>query len=210
MLSILIANAKGGSGKSTIATNLAAKLAIDGHKVLLADADRQNSSLEWAERRLPIAVPITAVSWTKGGPRVIPADIDRVVIDGPAGLRKGDIEELVARADIVVMPISPSLFDQAASRDFLDRLEELKDIRRNRKGLAIVGNRMRDRSRAAQRLDEFLGGLGHNVVARLSDSVSYAEMAESGLSIFDYENQRLQELQEDWKPLIDFIEHGVL
>src|SRR5579859_2833194 len=101
MLSILIANSKGGCGKSTLATNLAGALALAGHKVLLADADRQRSSLGWAKRRPTGAAPIAVTDWAKG-PQAVPRGIDRLIIDGPAGLRKRDIDELVAHADLVI------------------------------------------------------------------------------------------------------------
>ena len=209
MLSILIANSKGGSGKSTLATNLAGALALAGHKVLLADADRQRSSMAWAARRPATARPIIVADWVKSR-GAVPRDVTRLIIDGPAGLRKGDVEELIASADLVVMPVLPSTFDQEASRAFLAKLDELKPIRKNRKGIAIVGNRMRDRTRAAGRLDRFLSGLGHTVIARLRDSQAYGEAAESGLSIFDLKGVRTRTLHEDWQPLMDYIEQGIL
>jgi chromosome partitioning protein len=209
MLSILIANSKGGCGKSTLATNLAGALALAGHKVLLADADRQRSSLAWAARRPATARQIEVVDWVKS-PSAVPRDVTRLVIDGPAGLRKGDVEELIASADLVVMPVLPSTFDQEASRAFLAKLDELKPIRKNRKGVAIVGNRMRDRTNAAGRLDRFLSGLGHTVIARLRDSQAYGEAAEAGLSIFDLKGSRTKLLREDWQPLMDYIEQGIL
>lgn len=209
MLSILIANSKGGCGKSTLATNLAGALALAGHKVMLADADRQRSSLAWAARRSPTARPIAVADWVKSASEV-PRDVTRLVIDGPAGLRKGDVEELIASADLVVMPVLPSTFDREASRAFLAKLDALKPIRKNRKGVAIVGNRMRDRTKAAARLDQFLSGLGHTVVARLRDSQAYGEAAEAGLSIFDSNSARARALQEDWRPLMDYIEEGIL
>ena len=208
MITILIANSKGGCGKSTLSTNLAAFLAGAGHEVMLADADRQKSSLGWAKRRPNEARPILFADWTKG-PDDVPKKITRLVIDGPAGLRKDGFEALVAEADIVVMPVLPSSFDQDASTAFLEKLDALKSIRRNRKGVAIVGNRMRDRTKAAERLDRFLSGLGHAVVARLRDSQTYGEAASRGLSIFEIKGVR-GPLREDWKPLIDYIEHGVL
>jgi chromosome partitioning protein len=208
MLSILIANAKGGAGKSTIATNLAAAMALAGHEVMLADADRQRSTLSWVERRPLTAKPVTAADWSRDVGEV-PRRITRLVIDGPAGLRKEHFEALVAQADLIVMPVLPSVFDEEASAAFLSKLDGLKAIRKNRKGVAIVGNRMRDRTRAAARLDRFLGSLGHAVVARLRDSQAYGDAASSGSSIFEIKGLR-SPLREDWKPLIDYIEHGVL
>jgi chromosome partitioning protein len=209
MLSILIANSKGGCGKSTIATNLSAHMALAGHQVMLADADRQKSSLEWAERRPQTAGPIEVANWTKG-PLEVPRHITRLIVDGPAGLRKSEVEDLIERVDLVVMPILPSVFDQRASDSFLAKLDELKSIRKNRKGVAIVGNRVRERTKAAERLDKFLAGLGHAVVTRLRDSQAYGDAAAAGLSIFEMKGARLAPLKADWRPLIDYIEHGVL
>ena len=208
MFTILLANSKGGCGKSTLVTNLAASLALAGHEVMLADADRQRSSLNWAGRRPADAAPILVADWTKKIGEA-PKSVTRLVIDGPAGLRKDNFEELVALADMVIMPVLPSTFDQEASVAFLKKLDALKSIRKNRKGVAIVGNRMRERTRAAERLDRFLAGLGHAVVARLRDSQAYGEAAAKGLSIFEIKGVR-PVLREDWAPLIGYIEHGVL
>jgi chromosome partitioning protein len=208
MLTILIANSKGGAGKSTIATNLAGAMAVAGHEVLLADADRQKSSIAWAERRPLTARPITVADWSKDVGEA-PKRITRVLIDGPAGLRKDDFDSLVALADLVVMPVLPSVFDEEASAAFLKKLEAVKSVRTNKKGVAIVGNRMRDRTRAAARLDRFLGGIGHAVVARLRDSQAYGEAAATGRSIFEMKGVR-GEVRQDWQPLIDYIERGVL
>jgi len=208
MITILIANSKGGCGKSTLSTNLAAAMALAGHEVMLADADRQKSSLRWAGRRPASAKPITAADWTKG-PGEVPKKITRLIIDGPAGLRKDGFDDLVGAADLIVMPVLPSSFDQDASTAFLEKLDSLKSIRKNRKGVAIVGNRMRDRTRAAERLERFLSGQGHAVVTRLRDSTLYGEAALQGLSIFELKGVRAP-LREDWKPLIDYIELGVL
>jgi chromosome partitioning protein len=208
MLTILIANSKGGAGKSTIATNLAGAMAVAGHEVFLADADRQKSSIAWAGRRPLTARPITVADWSKEVGDV-PKRITRLLIDGPAGLRKDDFDALVTRADLIVMPVLPSVFDEEASAAFLKKLEGVKSIRTNKKGVAIVGNRMRERTKAAARLDRFLSGIGHTVVARLRDSQAYGEAAASGQSIFELKSVR-GVLRQDWQPLIDYIEHGVL
>jgi chromosome partitioning protein len=191
MISVLVANTKGGCGKTTIATTLASAFAGQGHFTVLADVDRQHSSLDWAKSDF-----------------VVPKDAERVVIDAPAALKMKDVEALVKMADVIVLPVLPSAFDEGATRRFLTRLEELKPIRKSRAAVAIVGNRMRARTRAAAQLDAFLGGLGHTVVSRSRDSAADTEAAADGLSVFDLRGRRAEDLREDWAPLLRHIEEA--
>lgn len=201
MLAILVANTKGGCGKTTIATHLAAACARDGHATALADLDRQRSALGWLERRPATAPPLVGLDWTREAGDV-PRGIRRLVIDAPAALKTGRIEEFVRMADLVVLPVLPGAFDEQATRRFLGKLEALKPVARNRTAVAVVGNRLRARTRAADRLDLFLGELGHRVVARLRDSQIYADSAASGLSLFDLPGRRAAEHRADWEPLL--------
>src|SRR5687767_2783172 len=125
MLTILVANVKGGCGKTTIATNLAGAFAVAGRRTMLADVDRQRSSLGWIGRRPPGAAAVAGLDWSKavdGAPR----GIERLVIDAPAALKTKQIEELVDLADMVVLPVLPGAFDQQATERFLGKLDELK------------------------------------------------------------------------------------
>ncbi|GIL40005.1 ParA family protein [Roseiterribacter gracilis] len=205
MKSILVANSKGGCGKTTIATSLAGAFADAGNNVLLADADRQGSSLAWTKSRPAHLAPIQSADWSK---RIgtIPKGLHYLIIDGPAGIRETQVEALLDTVDIIVMPVLPSVFDQNASQEFLSKLDELKPIRRNKKPIAIVGNRVRAYTRAAQRLDEFLAELGHDVLTRLRESSFYPEAAARGMTIFDMGDMRSELVREDWDPLISFIE----
>lgn len=201
---ILVANAKGGCGKTTIATQLAAALAAAGHFTVLADADRQRSSLLWLQRRPAGAARIAGLDWT----RDVDAPLrrtERLVVDAAPALRRARIAELVKAADLVVLPVLPSAFDEAAARRFVDRLQNIGAIAKGRKRLAVVGNRMRASTRAAERLEKFFGEIGHPIVARLRDSQLYAETAERGLSLFDAPGKRARELCRDWAPLLDFL-----
>lgn len=205
MLTILVANIKGGCGKTTLATHLAAASAGVGKLTALADLDRQRSSLGWLERRPEGAAPVTGLDWTKDiGDR--PGGYQRLIIDAPAALKTKQIEELVRMADVVVLPVLPSVFDEQATERFLGKLDELKSIAKNRKGVAVVGNRLRARTKATDRLDSFLGGIGHRVVTRLRDSQIYAEAAASGLSLFDLPGKRAAEHRADWTPLLAYID----
>jgi chromosome partitioning protein len=205
MISVLVANIKGGCGKTTIATNLAAAFAAAGHQTWLADADRQRSALDWLERRPAHLPAIKGLDWVK---RIgaAPEGEGRLVIDAPAALKGDNIEELVREADVIVLPVLPGAFDEHATGRFLSRIEELKPIRKSRKPVAVVGNRLRPRTRASVRLDQFLAGIGHTVVARLRDSALFAEAAADGLSLFDWKNSRAADQRRDFDPLITFIE----
>ncbi len=205
MISVLVANTKGGCGKTTIATTLASAFAGQGRFTVLADVDRQHSSLDWAKRRPDAAPALAGLDWAKSE-FAVPKDAERVVIDAPAALKMKDVEALVKMADVIILPVLPSAFDEAATRRFLNRLEELKPIRKSRAAVAIVGNRMRVRTRAAAQLDAFLGGLGHSVVSRIRDSAAYTEAAAEGLSVFDLRGRRAEDLREDWAPLLRHIE----
>jgi chromosome partitioning protein len=205
MLTILVANIKGGCGKTTIATHLAGAFAVAGRVTMLADVDRQRSSLGWIDRRPAAAASVTGLDWTKAfdGP---PRGIQRLVIDAPAALKTKQIEELVDMADAVVLPVLPSTFDEQATQRFLGKLDEMKAIAKRKKPVAVVGNRLRANTKAAERLDGFLGGVGHSVVTRIRDAQLYAEVAAGGLSLFDLKGKRYQDHRADWDPLLGWIE----
>jgi chromosome partitioning protein len=204
VLRILVANAKGGCGKTTIATQLAAAFAAAGHLTVLADADRQRSSLGWLARRPQWAVAIAGLDWSKevGLPT---RRTERLVIDAAPALRGKRIAELVKTADLVVLPVLPSTFDEAATRRFLDRLDKIGAIAKGRKSLAVVGNRIRVGGRADEHLEKVFGDIGRPLVARLRDSRLYSDTAAKGLSLFDARGNRVRDLRSDWQPLLEFV-----
>jgi chromosome partitioning protein len=204
MLVVLVANTKGGCGKTTISTHLAAAFASAGHHTALADADRQRSSLEWTRLRPGTAARITGLDWSKGlaGP---PKGVERLVIDAPAALKKKDVFELVKMADVIVVPVLPSVFDQGSTLAFLARLDELKPIRKNKKPVGVLRNRVRPRTRATARLARFLTEIEHADLGALRDRAIYNDVAAEGLSIFDLPGRRAATLREDWAPLLGYV-----
>ena len=205
MIRVLVTNIKGGCGKTTLATNLAGAFARGGLPTALADVDRQRSSLDWLKLRPPDAPAIAPLDWRKDtGP--VPGGTLRLVIDAPAALRMKQVETLIAEADIIVVPVLPSLFDEGSTARFLDRLEELKPIRKGRKDVLVVPNRMRARSRAADRLLSFLEARAATPTTLLTDRSIYGEVAVRGLSIFDAKGRAVAGLHEEWRPLLRAVE----
>lgn len=207
MLRILVANGKGGCGKTTIATNLAAAFARRGYTTGLAETDRQKSSLAWLRSRDIRAAPIRTLDWRKDMDEPGP-ELQRLVIDAPANLRLRHVDELIRAADLIIVPVLPSVFDEGGTARFLAKLAELKPVRKGHKGIALVANRVRLRSKAAQRLDAFLAGLGHPVVARLTDRALYGELAAQGLSIFDLDSRAAHQVRLEWRPLLQAIDEA--
>lgn len=208
MISVLVVNAKGGCGKTTVATNLATGFANAGLRTGLAECDRQGSSLKWLKSRPATAAPIEALDWRKGRGDV-PKKMERLVIDAGAGVNSERVRELLKEADMIVMPVLPSVFDEAATRRFLKRVDELKPVQKGRKPVMVIGNRVRPNTRAAKELDTFLASVGHDVVTRLSDRALYQDVARLGLGIFDLPPSRRASVIEDWLPMIRRIEDQV-
>jgi chromosome partitioning protein len=200
MHTILVANIKGGCGKTTIATHLAAAAATHGRRTVLADLDRQRSSLGWAERRQAWDRSIEAVDWSK--------DIG-TMRHAAAAMRRRDIEALLELADMVVLPIMPGAYDEHATERFIRRLEEAKPIAKGKIPVAVVANRVRPNTRAAARLDEFLGGIEHAATAHLRDTQLYNDLAVGGQSLFDLGSKRALEYRDDWAPLTRFVERDL-
>jgi chromosome partitioning protein len=203
MISVLVVNTKGGCGKTTVATNLAAAFAVDGARTALADVDRQRSSLQWLDLRPANVARIEGLDWTKATGRP-PKGVECLVIDAPAALRKRQVFELVAMADAIVVPILPSAFDQGSTSIFLAKLNQLKSIRKSRKPVAILRNRVRAGSRAAARLAHFLAASEHVDGGVLTDRSAYNEAAARGLSLFDLSGKRAEALRADWTPILSY------
>lgn len=123
MRRVLVANTKGGSGKTTLATNLAGYLAQLGHKIVLEDIDRQQSTTDWLARR-PAHVATVYNADDLGKSALQKADW--VITDSPGGLRDKKISDAVTEADLVLVPVAPSAFDIGATQDFLQLLAEEK------------------------------------------------------------------------------------
>ena len=135
----------------------------------------------------------------------VPGGTRRLVVDAPAAVRRGAVRELVQTADVILIPVLPSLFDEATTRRFLRVLDKLKPIRNNKRAVALVGNRIRVRTTASRHLEDFLAGLNQDVVSLIRDTQLYPTASAGGLSIFDMAPSRAERYTEEWRPLLRFI-----
>ncbi len=202
MKHILIANPKGGSGKTTLATNLAGYFATRGRRVVLSDLDRQQSSLEWLQRR-PYKLPlIHGQDPRRKAPGLEP---EWKITDSPAGLREEKLSDAVKAADCVIVPVQPSAFDIGATRTFLELLAAEKAVRKHKTFVAMVGMRVDNRTRSAAGLADFMKQAGFPVLTNLRNAQIYALAAEQGASLFDIRPSQVATDLQQWAPLLHWI-----
>ena len=203
MKTILVASSKGGVGKTTLATNLAAHFALDGLNTVLLDADPQQSAIRWAQRRaeLPAAVlPLdgTRRQWTKH----LPEDSQRMVVDTAAGSTREDLEQYMDVASAMLVPVGPSALDIEPTVNFLNAIARHPRVKKGQLPIGIVANRLRPWTQASQQAVAVLKGWSLPVVGELRDSQAYVMLAGLGRSLFDYHSAQIREHQADWSPLL--------
>jgi chromosome partitioning protein len=201
---VVVANPNGGVGKSTMATNIAGYFASKGRSVMLGDADRQQSSRLWLGLRPPAARSISSWDVGEGNLARPPKGTTHVVLDTPAGMHGKQFKELLGMADKVVVPLQPSIFDIYATRAFLDELAEHRKAGKMQVG--IVGMRVDPRTIAADKLHEFVDGLGLPVLGYLRHTQNYIHLAARGLTLFDVAPGRVERDLEQWESICRWLD----
>jgi chromosome partitioning protein len=200
---IVVANPKGGVGKSTFATNAAGWFARQGHAVMLGDVDRQQSSRQWLALRPSAAPPIK--SWDLVGDTTlrVPKGVTHVVLDTPAGLHDKPLDAVMRIADRVVIPLQPSLFDIQATHAFVNELRAHKrgaDVK-----IALVGMRVKEHTISNEQLQQFLATLKLPVLGHLRDTQNYVHLAARGLTVWDVAPGRVERDLEQWQPITQWL-----
>ncbi len=203
---IVIANPKGGAGKSTLSTNVAGFFASQGHAVMLGDADVQQSSRLWLSLRPDTVTRIT--TWELQADLVLtakpPKGTTHVVIDTPGGLDGWRFKEVLGRADKIMVPIMPSIFDMYAAQNFLTKLREI--TRNSRTKVGVVGMRVDERTLAASKLRQFMDTLELPIVGYLRDTQHYLHLAAHGLSMFDITPSKVEKDLLQWRPICQWLQ----
>ncbi len=205
MRHVMVMNAKGGCGKSTLATNIACHFANQGRKVALADYDPQRTSLDWLETRPEDLPTIVGVAAYDEGLRGVPRDTEVLVIDAPARTHGSEMNELVRRAETILVPVLPSPIDLKASARFLEQLQELGKVQRQQARLAVVANRVRENTLMFNELDQYLAKLKVPYLGPLRQSTNYLRAFQRGMGIFELPEYLAWPDWEQWKPMTRWL-----
>lgn len=199
---VVIANPKGGVGKTTLATQVAGYFASRGHSVMLGNSDRQQSSLLWLGLRPAAARPVSTWEVTVDLVKP-PRGTTHVVLDTPGGLHGKRLKDVIRLANKIIVPLQPSVFDIFATRAFLDQLAEQRNA--GKIEIGIVGMRVDARTIAADKLREFVETLGLPVLGYLRDTQNYIHLAARGLTLFDVAPGRVEKDLEQWQGICNWL-----
>ena len=208
MRRILLLNSKGGCGKTTMATNVAASLAATGQRVALADFDEQHSSYEWTRLRPADRPPVLGLRAWEHGLDELPRGFDVVVIDSPARVGRKEMKWLVRESDSVIVPVLPSMIDMRAAERFIGDLLDLGRIEKRKARVAIVANRVDERTLIAGELRRFIDAYDLNCLGALRSSQAYVRAYWQGLGVLELAGRRETVDHAQWKPILEWLEGG--
>ncbi len=212
MQRIIVLNPKGGSGKTTIASNLAACYAVGGRRPALMDLDPQGSSMRWLRKRPDENAPIHGIAGFERSAAVtrswqlrVPAECDVVIIDTPAAIESQALPELTRGADAVLVPVMPSEIDIHATAKCIADLLLVAKIRRSENRIGIIANRVRPNTLVSQSLMRFLNSLDIPLIAVLRDAQNYVRSAEAGVGVCEMPRWQVQADLEHWQQLMTWL-----
>lgn len=206
MKTILIANQKGGCGKTLTAITLSTALAQKGYKVALADADNQKSALQWLKQRPSSVVGIQSLDWRhEKSIGDAPENLDYLIIDAPGALTGEHAEQLIAECHAIVTPLQPSFFDIDSTRRFLKHIQDIKRIRKGKVQIHLIANRVKTNSSSSQEIQQFFNKIEQQPVAWIAERSAYGQLAMQGLSIFDKQQKLYLTMQTQWQPLLNAL-----
>jgi chromosome partitioning protein len=205
MRHIMVMNAKGGCGKSTLATNIASYFAHEGYGVALADYDPQRSGLDWLERRPDNRPAIAGVAGFQDGLRKAPRNADFLIIDAPARSHGKELIDLVRHAETIVIPVLPSTIDIQASDRFIKELKAVGKIEKKQAKIGVVANRVRENTLIYDELDEYLTAARVPYLASLREAQNYVRAYTRGLGIFELPEYLAWPDWEQWEPLTKWL-----
>ncbi|MBI2383830.1 MAG: ParA family protein [Gammaproteobacteria bacterium] len=217
MRRVIVLNTKGGCGKTTVATNLAACYAARGLRTTLFDYDPQCSSLSWLKIRSRELPPIHGVAAHEpsGAPLSgawqmrVPRDTQRIVVDTPAGLRASDLVGRVQPSDSILIPIQPSAIDIRATADFIRDLLLVGKVRQPQRRIGIIGNRTRRQRNSFDLLQRFLASLNIPVVEYLNDAQIYVDAAEEGRGVCELPHELAPREVDKWRAIMNWLDEGM-
>ena len=205
MRHIMVMNAKGGCGKSTLATNIASFFADAGYSVGLADYDPQRSSLDWLERRPDNRPAIAAVAAFDEGLKRAPRTADFLVIDAPARSHGPELTDLVRHAETIVVPVLPSPIDMQATDRFIKELKSVGKVERKEAKIGVVANRVREYTLIFEELDEYLTAARVPYITALREAQNYVRAYSRGIGIFELPEYLAWPDWEQWEPLTKWL-----
>jgi chromosome partitioning protein len=205
MQTILVINPKGGSGKTTLSTNLAGFLAWRGDSVTLGDMDRQQSSLHWLSIRSADLPAIHGWDARDDDLDKPPHGTDYLILDAPAGIHGKELTNALKHANKVLVPVQPSLFDIWATSEFFEALKEHKALRHHHVDIGVIGMRVDPRTRAAATLLLYFEKHELPVITNLRDAQVYIQAAAMGETLFDLPRSQSEKELEHWLPLLDWV-----
>ncbi len=206
MRTIMLMNAKGGCGKTTLATNIATWFADEGKKVALVDFDPQGSSLDWlGARQGYVGIPeIQGIDASREAP--VPArGTEYLIMDVPSGIHGKAINDMLRRVGTLVLPVLPSPFDIRAAGRFIEELLATGRVSRKQTRIGVVANRVRENTLIYHELETFLKGLSIPVIGTLRESQNYIRSAERGLGLFELAPSMVWQDLDQWDSVMAWL-----